>query len=103
MLAELYGHLLDRATATGQDQACQLRGGARIVVRVRAGVITLSLGRKEKPLGDREEITFKLACRVPTEASRIPTTGQCERQKDGATWHIVGYRWSQVAEGDTET
>ena len=96
MLRELYEHLLDRARATSEDQACQLRGGARIVVRVRAGIVTLSLGRKEKPLGDREEITFMVACRVPVGATRIPAVGQIEREKDGAIWHVVGFRWAEA-------
>lgn len=92
-LADLYRHLYDRAVATGRDQPCDLRGGARLVVRVRAGIVTTTFARKETRLGGTEEITFKLVCEVPAGAERLPAEGQAQRERDGAIWHLVAYRW----------
>lgn len=94
-LARLAAETRRRAQATGQDRALDLRGGARIAYRCRDGVVTLTISRKLKPLGDVELITFKRDCGVPDDATRIPAEGQGVKARDGATWHYVSFRWSE--------
>ena len=96
-LEALYDHLLTRATRSGQDQGADLPGGARLAVRVKDRVVTLSIARKDKPVGDRELITFRACCQVPAGATRLPAEGQERLTRDGATWHRVAFRWEEAA------
>lgn len=94
-LANIFLELKRRAGDTGEDRATDLRGGARIAVRVRANVITLTISRKEKALGATEIETFKRDCGVPSAAECLPDAGQRVRVRDGASWHTITYRWSE--------
>lgn len=92
-LADLYAELRRQAARTGEDRFTELTGGARLCVRVRDGVVTLSIARRERRVGDVEETTFRVACKVPPEAVRWPAAGQHERTHGGATYHQVVFRW----------
>jgi hypothetical protein len=93
-LANMFVEMKRRARETGDDRATDLKGGARLAVRVRSDVITIS--RKEKALGATEVETFKRDCGVPATAERLPDAGQRTRERDGATWHTITYRWREV-------
>jgi hypothetical protein len=58
-------------------------------------VVTLTISRKEKALGATEIETFQRDCGVPSDAERLPDAGQRLRQRDGATWHTITYRWRE--------
>ena len=90
-LSSIFTELHRNAARTGQDRAMDLRGGARIAVRVQAGVVTLTISRKEKALGATEIETFKRDCAVPSDAERL----QRLRQREGATWHTITWRWRE--------
>jgi hypothetical protein len=94
-LANLYTELRRRAAASGEDRALDLRGGARIAVRVADGITTLTISRSKKPLGATEIETFKRDCGVPASAIRFPLEGQRTIERDGATWHAITYRWRE--------
>lgn len=93
-LEAVYDHLLTKATRSGQDEHADLKGGARLALRVMDGQIALTIGRSPQRVGDRELITFRQICRVPETARRIPTEGQAQREVDGKTWYVVGFVWS---------
>jgi hypothetical protein len=88
-LANLYTELHRRAQQSGEDRALDLKGGARIAVRVLDGVTTLTVSRKGKKIGDAELVTFKRDCGVPPDAARYPAEGQ---SMHGDSW-FVAYRW----------
>lgn len=94
-LANIYLELHRRARETGQDRAQTLGKGARIAVRVRAGVTTLTISRAKKPLGAAEIETFKRDCQVPSTAIRFLLEGQAQREAEGMTWWYVAYRWAE--------
>lgn len=94
-LSNLYTELHRRAAASGEDRALDLKGGARLAVRVQGNVTTLTIARKEKPLGATEIETFKRDCGVPVGAERLPDAGQRLRVRDGVTWHTISYRWAE--------
>lgn len=96
-LASMYTELHRQAARTGQDRRLELKGGAALAVRVQAGVITLTISRKGKRLGDTELVTFRRDCGVPATAIRYPVDEQATR-KDGAglLWYFVAYRWSEL-------
>ena len=94
-LANLYTELHRRAAASGEDRALDLKGGARLAVRVQAGIVTLTISRKAKRIGDTELITFKRDCGVPDSAIRFPLDSQGTKEHDGATWHYIAYRWRE--------
>ena len=95
-LSSLYTELHRAAARTGTDRSIDLRGGARIAVRVQDGVVTLTISRKSKHIGDAELITFKRDCTVPETAVRFPLEGQRIIERDGVVWHSVSYRWREV-------
>jgi hypothetical protein len=84
-----------QAQRTQTDRPLNLRGGARLVVRVNENVVTLTIARKAKKVGDTELITFKRDCAVPDNAIRFPQEGQNTRDADGQTWWYVAFRWSE--------
>jgi hypothetical protein len=95
-LANMFIEMKRRARETGDDRATDLKGGARLAVRVRSDVITLTISRKEKALGATEVETFRRDCGIPATAERLPDAGQRKRERDGATWHTITYRWREV-------
>jgi hypothetical protein len=92
----LYQELHRQAARTGTDRPVELTGGARLCVRVRDGVTMLSIARADKPLGDREISTFRARCGVPAKAIRWPAVGQHQRERNGATYYQVVYRWEEL-------
>lgn len=94
-LSGIYLDLWRTAQETGEDAARELHGGAKLAVRVQNDVTTLTIARKQKPVGDVELKTFKQHCGVPETATRFPLEGQNTREADGATWWYVAYRWKE--------
>lgn len=92
-LSGVYIDLWRSAQETGADQARELRGGARLGVRVLGDITTLTISRKSKRIGDVELRTFVRDCGVPATAIRFPLDGQTVRERDGAQWHSVTFRW----------
>ena len=93
-LANLYTELHRRAAASGEDRALDLKGGARLAVRVKDGVTTLTISRSKKPLGATEIETFKRDLAIPASAARYPAEGQGTKEHDGMPWHYIAYRWA---------
>ena len=94
-LANLYTELHRRARESGEDRALDLKGGARLAVRVMGGVTTLTISRKGKALGATEIETFKRDCDVPSSAIRFPLEGQGVKEHGGMPWHYIAYRWRE--------
>lgn len=94
-LANLYIELHRRASETGEDRATDLKGGARLAVRVNGDIVTLTISRKGKRLGDTELTVFKRDCGVPATAIRFPADEQGMIERDGATWHYIAFRWRE--------
>lgn len=92
-LANMFLEARIQAARTGTDRPLELRGGARLVVRVQGGVVTLTISRPKKRVGDTELITFRRDCGVPDTAVRFPQEGQNPREREGVTWHSITYRW----------
>ncbi len=95
-LTMLYQELVTQARATGRDAAKNLTKGARMAVRIRDGVQTVTFSRFGAPLGEQELTTFVAHCTIPTSARRIP-------EKLGAQGHMemvsgiryyVAYTWT---------
>ena len=98
-LEVVYDHLLSKATRTGADERIDLKGGARLALRVWDGQIALTIARSPQRVGDRELITFRQICRVPERARRIPEEDQAQRKDaDGKSWWVVGFVWTIEAE-----
>lgn len=98
-LSSVYQELHRRAKETGEDRATTLRGGARLAVRVQDTVVTLTISRKSKRLGDVEIVTFKRDCNVPESAIRFPLEGQNTRTVEDVVWHSISYRWREDGSG----
>jgi hypothetical protein len=94
-LANLYTELHRAAARSGTDRALDLKGGARLAVRVQNGVTTLTIARKAKKVGDTELITFKRDCGVPSDAVRFPSDAQGTREYEGSIWYYITYRWAE--------
>lgn len=93
-LEAVYDHLLSKAKRSGNDERVDLKGGARLAVRVWDGQIALTVARSPQRVGVRELITFRQICRVSETAKRIPSEGQAQRTDDeGKVWHVVGFVW----------
>lgn len=90
-LASIYTELHRNAARTGTDRAFDLKGGARLAVRVQSGVVTLTISRKAKKVGATELEVFKRDCNVPASAVRFPLEGQGQR---GDAWYVA-YRWAE--------
>ena len=98
-LESMYQELHRQAARTGQDRALELKGGARLAVRVREDVVTLTISRSKKPLGATEIETFKRDCGVPSTAIRFPQEEQGTRKDDqGVLWWYIAYRWREVSD-----
>lgn len=97
-LANIYLELHRQAQRTQTDRAIDLRGGARLAVRVKEGVTTLTISRKGKRVGATELETFRRECGIPAYASRWPAEDQATRKDDeGFLWFFVAYRWAEGA------
>lgn len=93
-LPALWRTLLHNARRTGQKRQMDLRGGARLGVRVRDGWIILTIARKDKPVGDTELGTFRRICGVPATADRRPPHSQAVLVDEaGTTWQYLIYVW----------
>jgi hypothetical protein len=90
-LSSIYTELHRRARDSGEDRSMELKGGARLAVRVLDGVTTLTISRKGKRLGDVEIVTFQHQCAIPSDAARYPAEGQ---SMHGDSW-FVAYRWAE--------
>lgn len=98
-IADIYQHLLQRATATGRDQASDLPGGARLAVRSAHGATAVTFSRKGKRLNDGELAGFHAHCQIPETAKRVPGDSFIQgtrtvKEPDGdVTYWFVGYHW----------
>ncbi len=96
-LSSIYTELHRNAARTGQDRAMELKGGARLAVRVKEGIVTLTISRgKGKKIGPTELEVFRRDCAIPATAIRFPLEGQGQRVIDGETWFYIAYRWAEV-------
>lgn len=94
-LSSIYTELHRNAARTGTDRAQDLRGGARLAVRVQAGVVTLTISRAKKKIGTTELEVFKRDCGVPETAVRFPLDEQGTKEHDGALWYYIAFRWAE--------
>ena len=95
-LADLFMQLKIQAERTGTDRRLDLKGGARLAVRVQDGVTTLTISRKAKKVGATELETFRRDCAIPAYASRWPHEQQTTRtDEQGELWWYVAYRWRE--------
>jgi len=95
-LESMYQTLRAQASRTEEPRGQTLTGGARITVRVRDGRTTLTISRKNKPVGASELETFRAACSVPPDAERSPSEGQKLYTDDaGVVWHYLSFRWAE--------
>jgi hypothetical protein len=92
-LATMYQELHRRALETGEDRALDLRGGARLAVRVKDGIVTLTISRAKKQVGATELETFRRDCGIPASAIRFPLDEQGTRTVDGVIWWYIAFRW----------
>lgn len=91
VLTRMYRELV--AEAQGATAGRTLRNGARMAVRVRDGVQTVTFSRRDQPLGDVELDTFIRHCAIPVGAARIPAEGQGQIDDGGRPRHYVAFRW----------
>jgi hypothetical protein len=82
----IFNHLAQRAVTSGQDQSHQFQNGVRIAVRVKEGMLTLTITRAEMPVSDVALITFQSGCIVPPDAKRKPHEGQGTTMREGQRW-----------------
>lgn len=98
-LSAIYFELHRQAARSGEDRSHTFTGGARIAVRVKDNVTTLTIMRKGKRVGSTELVTFKRDCNVPPDAARYPADEQGQHTDEGGVvWWYVAYRWAE--EGD---
>jgi hypothetical protein len=58
-ITSIFNQLAQRAVASGQEQSHQFQNGLRVAVRVKEGLLTLTITRAEKPVGEVELSTFQ--------------------------------------------
>jgi hypothetical protein len=75
-ITSIFNHLAQRAVTSGQDQSRQFQNGVRIAIRVKEGMLTLTITRAETPVSDVELIIFQSGRIVPPDAKRKPHEGQ---------------------------
>jgi hypothetical protein len=93
--AAVYAELHRNAARTGGMRGTTLAGGLRLTVRVREGLVTLTIARKSRHVGDAELIALKCDCGVPAEAERRPVEGQKSMERGDAVWWYLSYRWEE--------
>ena len=99
-ISQIVADLQQAAMESGAPQRRDLGGGARISLKIEAGIVTLGIWRRGTKVGEGELTVFQRDCGVPASAQRWPTSGQMSRRQNGATWWGVGFRWSGEHEGD---
>jgi len=92
-ITAIYQELFRHALRTGEARGQTLSKGARLTVRAKDGVVTLTISRKTKRVGDSELEVFKRDCGVPADAERRPAEGQNTMEHAGDTWWYIAYRW----------
>lgn len=92
-LGVLIRELRSQAERSGDDRSLALSGGARVAFRVRDGVVTFAVSRKDKRVSDVELTVFKAAAGVPADAERLPAEGQKPIAGADGTYFQVGWRW----------
>lgn len=94
-LSAIYAKLVKDAQALPKcDHATTLRNGARIALRLRNNVQTVTFSRSDVEVGEIELTTFQKHCAIPAHARRIPESGQGERNEDVRLRRYVAYRWT---------
>ncbi len=104
-LKALFDQMHQQAKRQGKSKA-KLRGGVKVIVRVKPTATTVAVWRPKKKLGDTEISVFRDYFGVPTGAKRLPPAGQQERwdeitleAADGSMeqgrikWYGVAWRW----------
>ena len=93
-LRAIYQDMLTKARALpGEDQIHQLSKGARIALRLRDGIQTVTFSRMYVEVGAIELGTFVSHCSIPPQAKRIPAEGQGKRNEGGRFRYYVAYQW----------
>lgn len=105
-ITRIFDRLVNESRARGgRIRRAPLAGGAELVVRVADGTITLTIKRRNQPLGAVELLTFKRDCCVPEDAELLTPAEQGTRYidvevRDGRTvqieqqtWRYVTWRW----------
>jgi hypothetical protein len=106
MIERIFEQLLRNSRRTATIRRAPLKGGAELAVLVQAGTVTLTIKRKDQPVGDRELLTFRRDCNVPADAEQLTPPEQATRyvavrvrRDDGSeaieqeTWRYVTWRW----------
>lgn len=102
-ITRIFDELVRNSRRTGKQRNARLKGGAEFAVLVVEGVITLTIKRPEKRVGDVELRTFREHCGVPLDAAMLTPPEQATRDVRTAslngfsdmlvTWYYVTYRW----------
>ena len=92
-LKAIYQDMLKKAQALKEDQYHQLARGARIALRLRDGIQTVTFSRMDCGVGQVELGTFVSHCAIPPQAKRIPPEGQGSRKEGVRVRHYVAYQW----------
>ena len=101
-LSAIYAKLVaDVKALPGYDQAHNLMNGARIAVRLRDNLQTVTFSRGDVELGAVELDTFKTHCAIPEHARRIPAIGQNLVPKTVRARYYVAFQWA--VEPETQT
>lgn len=103
-ITRIFDELVRNSKRTGKQRNAPLKGGAELVVLVVEDVVTLTIKRPEKSVGDTELVTFRRDCGVPADAAVLTPPEQGTRDVrtpslNGfsemlVTWYYVTYRWS---------
>ena len=98
-LSAVYAKLVaDVKALPGRDQFHNLMNGARIAVRLRANLQTVTFSRGDVELGAVELETFKKHCAIPAHARRIPAAGQGLVPNQVRARYYVAFQWAVEAE-----
>ncbi len=102
-ITRIFDELVRNSQRTGKQRNAPLKGGAELAVLVVEDVITLTIKRPEKRVGDVELRTFREHCGVPVDAAVLTPPEQATRDVrtpslNGfsemlVTWYYVTYRW----------
>ena len=94
-LSAVYAKLVaDVKALPGYDQAHNLMNGARIAVRLRDNLQTVTFSRGDVELGAVELDTFKKHCSIPEHARRIPAEGQNLVPNQVRARYYVAFQWA---------
>ena len=94
-LSAIYAKLVaDVQALPVYDQAHNLPNGARIAVRLRDNLQTVTFSRGDVELGAVELGTFVQHCTIPSHARRIPAEGQGQKELGGRLRYYVAFQWA---------